>query len=281
MVRERNDACGFEQFIVVFANDLGTHQRVLAHDFPFAGVELARFEQDGVRNADLADIVHRRRAEHDIGRLRAQAVGFGDQAAVVAHAQDVVAGFVVLEFGGPTKAPDDLLAGADQLMGALAHHALQLARLIVKGKMRPHARPDDGRADRLGDVIDRPDFQTALFILNTGHRCDENDRNPAPIRVGFEAAADFQTTETRHHDVEQDQIGRIVRIDNLQRLLARGGNPDVVVGGEDFGQQINVVRDVVDNQNALFGEQVRHFFSGQGFSRRDSCCRVRLASSNS
>ncbi|MPN13026.1 hypothetical protein SDC9_160346 [bioreactor metagenome] len=125
VVAESNDAGGFEQFVVVLADDLGTHHRVLVHDLPFFGVELAGFEQDGVGDADLADVVHRRRVEDDVGRFFPHAVRQGDQAGVVAHAQHVVAGFVVLEFGGAAEAPDDLLAGGEQFQSALADHALE------------------------------------------------------------------------------------------------------------------------------------------------------------
>jgi hypothetical protein len=255
VVGQGDDAGGFKQFVFMLADDFGTHDRVLVHDLPFLGIELARLEQDGIGDADLADVVHRRRVEDDAGRFVAQPVGEGNQAGVMAHAQDVVAGLVVLEFGGPAKAADDLLAGGQQFQRALLDHALQFARLVVEGEVGAHPRLDDGRADRFGDVVDGAGLQAALFVFGAAHRGDEDDRDASPIRIGFETPADFQTADPRHHDVEQDQVGRFVGIDDLQRLFAGGGHPDPVFVAKHFREQVDVFRIVVDNQDALFGEQ--------------------------
>jgi hypothetical protein len=143
-----DDAGCFEQLVVVLADDLGAHDRVLVHHLPLGRIELAGLEQDGVGDADLADIVHRGSIEDDAGRL-AEAMGEGDQAGVVAHAH-VVAGFVVLELGGTAQATDDLLAGGEQFGCPLRHHVGQFARLVVEGEVGAHPGHHDGRADRLG-----------------------------------------------------------------------------------------------------------------------------------
>ena len=120
---------------------------------------------------------------------------------------------------------------------------------------------DDGRADRLGDVIHSPHFETNPLVFDAGHRRHENDRDTAAIRVGFQAAADFQPTEPRHHDIEQDQIGRFVRIDDFQRFFPGGGCPDAVVILEDVDNQADVVWIVINDQDVLFGEQGHHDIS--------------------
>ena len=58
------------------------------------------------------------------------------------HAHHMVAGFVVLEFGGAAQAADDLLAGGNQFSRPLFHHALELPGLVVEGQMGApaHAR---------------------------------------------------------------------------------------------------------------------------------------------
>ena len=258
VVGEGDDARGFEQLVVVLADDFGAHDWVLVHDVPFCGIEFPRFEQDGVGDADLADVVHRRGVENDVGGLFSKAVGDSDDAGVMAHAQHVVAGLVILEFGGPAKTANDLLARREQLVGALADHAFELARLVVEREVGAHAGFDDGRADRLGDVIDRTGFQATLLVLDAAHGGDENDRNAPAVGVRLEAPADFQAAQAGHHDVEQDEVGRLVGIDDLERLLARRGDADSIVVTQHFAEQIDVFRAVVDDQDALFGEQGGH-----------------------
>jgi hypothetical protein len=53
MVGQRHAIGCFQQFILVLADDVRTHLRVLAHYVPFVGVELAGLEEYVVRNADF------------------------------------------------------------------------------------------------------------------------------------------------------------------------------------------------------------------------------------
>ena len=208
-------------------------------------------------------------------------MGFSDQAGVVAHAQDVVAGFVVLEFGGAAKPADDLLAGRHQLAGALADHAFEFARLVVEGEMGTHPRLDDGRTDRLGDVVDRAEGEAAFLVLDAAHGGDEDHRNAPAVRVGLEPAADFQAGQAGHHDVEQDQVGRFIGIDDLQRLLARGGDPDAIVVAQHFTEDGDVFRGVIDDQDALLGEQGTHGCFARELGMSPSRFSIPEAASNS
>ena len=119
--------------------------------------------------------------------------------------------------------------------------------------MSPDPRLDDGRADWLGDVIDGAKFESALFVLSGTHCGDENDRDAAAVRICLEATTNFQATQAGHHDVEQDEIGRGVRIGDFQRLFAARGDPHAVVAAQQFGQEVDIFRSVIYDEDALFG----------------------------
>ena len=66
---------------------------------------------------------------------------------------------------------------------------------------------------------------------------------------------DLVAVHARHHDVEQDQVGRVVRLVDLQRFLAAIGHFDLVVVLEQAAHQREVVGGVVDHQHGgLFNE---------------------------
>ena len=149
-----------QEAVAVLADDLAAERHVLAHDLDFVVVQLPGLEQHVVADADLADVVHGRGVEQEVHVLLVHAHRLAEQAAVVGDADDVHARLVVAELAGAAQALDDLQPGVAQLRRALAHHPLQLAILVVQRQVRFHAGLHDRRADRLGDVIDRPQGET-------------------------------------------------------------------------------------------------------------------------
>ena len=154
---------------------------------------------------------------------------------VILGAPDVVAGFVVAGLGQGSQGMDgDLLNGLD-LLGALFHLGFQVfvfvAQKIGRGLEREvgfDPGPHDGRAHGLGDVIHGPETQ-AEFLVSGFRLCGEKDnRHVLGRRGGLEPAADLVAVETRHHDVQDDQV-RGGALGYAQGLLAVGGDFDLVI----------------------------------------------------
>ena len=78
-----------------------THLGVRFHDLALVVGEPAGLEHDPVRDADLADVVHRARNPDVLGPLGVESGEPGKQGAVEAHAHDVLPRLLVAELGGP------------------------------------------------------------------------------------------------------------------------------------------------------------------------------------
>jgi hypothetical protein len=112
--------------------------------------------------------------------------------------------------------------------------------------------PRDERAmiDRLGQVLVGAGVQPRDDFLGVGHRGDEDDRREWKCRVRAQPLADLDAIEPRHHDVEQDQVGKLIARGD-QRLLAVGCGDDLVaLAGEPGLDDLDVGRVVVDDEDA-------------------------------
>ena len=250
----------------MLADNFRTDFRVFLNDFEFLRSQLARLEQDMVGNADLADVVHHG-GVHQQFRLRLQKTGCQPQQfAEIAHPHDMHAGFVVTIIGRTPQLLEhdqmrllQLPVAALQLPGALRHHLLQAVALVGQGQMRPDAGAHDGRTGRFDDVVRRPQLETQHFILGLAQRGDKNDRDMPGRLVSLDLAADFIAVHAGHHDIEQDQVGRLRR-HYFHRQLAAVGNFYRVVRTQYAAQHIDVLGRIVhDQQGAFFN--VAHVFS--------------------
>ena len=106
--------------------------------------------------------------------------------------------------------------------------------------------------ERLGDVIDHAGVERAQQQVAVVGGGDEHHRH-AQRRVGAQRVHDFETVHARHHHVEQDQVGRGLRI-QLQSLVAgRGGHHLVTLAGQQGGHHAQIRGLVVDDQDATGG----------------------------
>jgi hypothetical protein len=196
-------------------------RRVRLHDLKFFGRELVRFQQNPVGNADLADVVQRRRfVEHlDIGvgeegaKARMSLQPRRQRPHVMLGAADVIAGLDVARLRQRSHDEDgDVLDGLG-LLRALFDFLLQKGVLVaqevrgpLEGELRLDPRQHDCRADRFGDVIHGAEAEASLLVLGGRFGGEEDDRNAACRRIRLQLPADFVTVHARHHDVEQDQL---------------------------------------------------------------------------
>ena len=243
---------------------VGTDRRVRLHDFEFLGAQLALFEQDRVGDADLADVVQRRRLDDHLQAPAAERVAktlvvgqlASEQFDVGLRAQDVMAGLQVARLGEAGEcAHREVL---DQQV--LAHASIDLAlepvvflRQPVAGHLQfelgAHPRQHDRRVDRLGDVIDRAQFESAFLVLGGVHRGDEDDRDLARGRVLAQVLQDLVAVHLGHHHVEQDQVGTRVGHRRTQGPGAGIGGADAILRLQQFTENGQVLRRVIDDQD--------------------------------
>ena len=103
--------------------------------------------------------------------------------------------------------------------------------------------------DGLGQVIVAAGLQTPDDVARIGLGSDQDDRDERQRGIGFEAFDGLDAVELWHHHVEQHEVGHQLA-DFLQRLEPIGcGHHLVALGFEPHLQDVDIVRDIVDNQN--------------------------------
>src|ERR1700733_505059 len=73
------------------------------HDLPLGSVKFPRFLQNGVGNADLASVVHRRGQLQESAAVRGPSHCFGQNSAVSSHPPNMDAGIRVVVVAGVGK----------------------------------------------------------------------------------------------------------------------------------------------------------------------------------
>ena len=68
--------------------------------------------------------------------------------------------------------------------------------------------------------------------------------------IGTQSAADLDAVESRHHHVEQDEIGQLLAHHGKRLRAAARGHDLIAVGGEPRPHDIHVRRNVVDDEDA-------------------------------
>ncbi len=165
-------------------NGVGADRGVGFHDLPLRRCQRARFEQYGVGDADLANVVQRCgvRQQADVavrqggGKARVLAQGDGYFLYIGLGAQDVVASLRVPGFGqAGQRAYADRL---DQLVfgHAPGHLHLQIRILVFQPvacffqlQLRAHTCQQNGRNNGFGHVVDRAGFQAMQLVFRGVH----------------------------------------------------------------------------------------------------------------
>ena len=134
------------------------------------------------------------------------------------------------------------LARSFALAQLVSHH-------LVFGQ-RAHTREQLEIVDRLGQEVVCAGAEAAQAILALVQRRHQHDRNVFGARVVLEPATGFDAVEFRHHDVHQDHV-RLFGQRALDGILAVNGGDDVkVLVLQLVGEQLPVLLDVIDDQDA-------------------------------
>ncbi len=156
-----------------------------------------------------------------------------------------------------------------QRLGLPLHLVLQR----FHAQQRAHAGEELGLVDRLrqkivGAGLDALDPLT--LRIERGH---EDDRQERRRGIGAQVPANVVAGQAGHHHVQQNEVGRF-RGDLGERFLAvHGGRDSVTFHAEQVGEQLDVVRRVVDHQH--FGRS-GHFRVRASVSRTVSRNSLRL-----
>ena len=175
----------------------------------------------------------------------------GDRGHGLVAGSDIEAGYLrrlagndgELDLARGLKLGPDLGELVSQLLAGVAQHEMVL-----------DARADDGLREGLVDVIDAANLEAPGFVLDFGAASEKDDGDVARYGIELEAEADFEAVHFGHEDVEEDEVGDGVGVDEVEGLRAVGGNADAVMILEDRVDDLNVFGRVIDQQdNFLFG----------------------------
>jgi hypothetical protein len=111
------------------------------------------------------------------------------------------------------------------------------------------AGQQDGRPQRLGDVVGGPQREAVLLVLVVDPGGDEDHRDVAGRLVGLQALDDFVAVHLRHHHVEQDQVGAGLGGGDLQRDGAGFGGEHPEVPLQHAADALQVDPRVVHHQD--------------------------------
>ena len=122
---------------------------------------------------------------------------------------------------------------------------------------RLHPREQLLLADRLGEEIVGTRFDPLHALLRGIERRHHDHGECGGRATAADLAADLVPAHLGHDDVEQDEVG-LLRLDLLERLGARGRrDDDIALDGQQIGQQLDVVRGVVDDEDLRRRRHVR------------------------
>ena len=150
----------------------------------------------------------------------------------------------------------------------------QVGEPVLEG-LRPQQRAQPGRqlalVERLRQEVVRAGLEAAGLVLGAVERRQQQDRQAGLVGLAAQPLADLDAVEPRHHHVEADEVGCVLRdrrqrrrpVDRLddvvalprQQLAEQGQVGRLVVDGQDQragrGSRQQVPRDAVDERREL------------------------------
>ena len=122
--------------------------------------------------------------------------------------------------------------------------------------------------ERLRQVVVAPRLEAAGLVLHVLERAQEHHGQLPGRLPGPQPPAHLVAVESRHDDVEEDEVGRAL-LDRLEGLLAVEGDRDPVVVPQGLHEDVHVGLHVVDDQDAAVGELLQGRPPGGRASRRE------------
>jgi len=112
------------------------------------------------------------------------------------------------------------------------------------------ARDERQVVDRFGEEIVGAGFEPLQQIAGLIERGDHDHGDMLRPEIRLEPPADFEAVHARHHDVEEDDVGRLPAAD-LEGLCSAVRRPDLeILCHQPRFEQLQIGEHVVDDQNA-------------------------------
>ena len=236
-------------------------------DLEFLRRQLAGLVEDGIRNADFADVVQGGSGadERDIVLRQGIAIRLARKLAQ----QKLRDGLNVLHMRpafGVAKF-DDMAENAGHQAVALfapvnlfGNHAHQVLLLAVEHQRVDDAAADDRFIKRAADVIRRAELIGALNEHGVAFRRDHNDRGLVdPVLLAHDGQH-AETIQFGHDDIQQDKADIAVGAQNVKGLQPVFRLQKIIAVIQNAGQNRAVHFGIVNNQDFLFlrnhGEEV-------------------------
>ncbi len=282
--------------------DLMADRGVCLDDPVLVGGQPSGLVQDGVGDADLADVVHLGREPQQRALFLVLAGAVGEDGAGAAHSLDMARGLVVAELGGQRQAVDGLLLGGAQIvLGALeavdglsqlgcalvdppleglavqAQLHVQGAGVEQVGHAGEHLLVVEGLEDEvLGDAPQRRPFALAADVGGE----HENREVVVGVDQRRQPLHDREAVQDGHVEVEQDQVGPDLCVERLDPGGVGGGvNLSIAGQLEQLFEHPHVAGFVVDDQDSVnAGGRVAHEAGSWG-SKMPSSTRAKRAMS--
>ena len=117
----------------------------------------------------------------------------------------------------------DLFLGA----GEFGVFGGERAAEVIDGEVGVDAGEKFVGIEGLGDIINGAEFKAAHDVLGVGFSGEKDDGDFAPLGIGSDLAAGFETVHFRHHDIEEDEVG-LEAGEKFEGLPAVGGDTEAV-----------------------------------------------------
>ena len=183
---------------------------MLLHQLELVARERRRLEQQGVGDADLADVVQVAAAIERREILGGPAERGSERDGIVRQPLAVAVGVLVARFDDERQAPEDALGGIE----------------VVGVLLEADERRDPGLqllgVEGLADEVVGARLQAADLVLAGVQPGDERDRNEPRLGRLFELRADLEAVGAGHLDVEQHQVD--VQVAKRGDRLGPGGH---------------------------------------------------------
>ena len=97
------------------------------------------------------------------------------------------------------------------------------------------------------DVIHGPHIEPFGLVISVSPRRQEYDGNIFGVRIGLQAAAKLIAINARHFNVEKHKIQLLWTGSQRQSLFTIGGGFQSIVITQEFRNDLNVLRTIIDD----------------------------------
>jgi hypothetical protein len=214
----------------------------------------AGLEPDGVRDADLADVVQRGGEAQVLDGVVREAELAGEQGGGAADALGVLLRVVVAVLGGEREALERLLAGVLEVGGAGADPALEVVVAVLERALQAarleevaDAQEDLHAVERLRDEV--LGAQAERAAARGGRAVGGQDEGGHA--GGDDALQGGEAVDARKLEVEDHEVGVVAVEDGVQLLGRRGGVDRLVAGRAEHAPEHECALGVLEDDDVL------------------------------